>query len=304
MLKKKSWMLLTLVSAVLISCVMFFCLCNNVVSNNKVASNKVNEKADDEVDKEKDEMDKQKKVVGKIEEESAKAAFNMSKYSVEPKDSNKYLSNSNNSSEEKMVFLTFDDGPNVGVTDGILDILKKNDVKATFFLLGTSIEASDENKQLVKRMVNEGHSLGNHSYSHDYKKLYPNEQTDVDTFISEFDKTNNLINSALGYEYKIRAFRMPNGYMTRKHKGDKKVDVLIDKLKGRDSYSIDWNSLSYDAEAGKRTPKQLVENIKKTAKNKKHLVILMHDTKNETLECLQELIDTLKNKKYTFKVFR
>ena len=75
---------------------------------------------------------------------------------------------------KKIAYLTFDDGPSENVTPQILDILDKNDVKATFFVLGTAIEGGEKQKELLRRMDEEEHAIGNHGYSHNYKILYPN----------------------------------------------------------------------------------------------------------------------------------
>lgn len=75
---------------------------------------------------------------------------------------------------KKVVYLTFDDGPSETVTPQILDILKKEDVHATFFLIGKYIDKDQASKDLVKREFDEGNAIGNHTYSHDYNYLYPN----------------------------------------------------------------------------------------------------------------------------------
>ncbi len=76
-------------------------------------------------------------------------------------------------SDNKEVYLTFDDGPSDKTTENILDVLKENDVKATFFIIGKYIEGRED---ILKRIVKEGHSLGLHTYSHNYKTIYQNNK--------------------------------------------------------------------------------------------------------------------------------
>ena len=91
---------------------------------------------------------------------------------------------------QKIAFLTFDDGPSTTVTPKILNILKKNNVKATFFLLGENIEANEKSRELVKREFNEGHAIGNHTYSHNRNNmLFPNNKVNVPVFMNDVKKT-------------------------------------------------------------------------------------------------------------------
>nr|WP_244310763.1 polysaccharide deacetylase family protein [Paenibacillus ottowii] len=69
---------------------------------------------------------------------------------------------------KKVVYLSFDDGPSITVTPKILDILKEENVKATFFLVGKAVEENEVTKKITKRLIREGHAIGNHTYSHDY----------------------------------------------------------------------------------------------------------------------------------------
>ena len=99
---------------------------------------------------------------------------------------------------KKVVYLTFDDGPSETVTPKILDILKTENVKATFFVLGNSIDSSEESKNILKREVSEGHSIGNHTYSHNYSYLYPNRIINVENFMDDIEKANKSIKAVLG----------------------------------------------------------------------------------------------------------
>ena len=197
---------------------------------------------------------------------------------------------------EKIAYLTFDDGPTTSVTPKVLDILKDEKVKATFFVIGKSVEAHPE---IVKRAYDEGHYIANHGYSHDNSKLYKN----LDSFKNEIEKTDLAIGKAVGRsDYCSHVFRFPNGFMSPNYKSKKKEAA---KLLSEMNYTyIDWNCLNNDS-IKKYSSNQLLNNLKKSCKNKNTLVILMHDTKdvsNSSL-VLEDSIKYLKSEGYTFKNF-
>ena len=114
--------------------------------------------------------------------------------------------------KEKIAYLTFDDGPTLKSTGKILDILKSENVKATFFVIGKHVK---ENPELVKRAYDEGHYIANHGYSHDNSKLYSSGEN----FINEIKNTDIEIGKAIGIEnYSSHVFRFPNGYMSSVYK--------------------------------------------------------------------------------------
>lgn len=198
--------------------------------------------------------------------------------------------------EEKIAYLTFDDGPTQKATGKILDILKTENVTATFFVVGKHVK---EHPELVKRAYEEGHYIANHGYHHDNKKLYQSK----DSFISEIKNTDLEIGKAIGIEnYCSFVFRFPNGYMSANYKAKKKE---ARKLLLAMNYSyIDWNCLNNDS-VKKYSHTQLLNNLKKSSKNKGTLVILMHDTSdvNDTPSILKDSIDYLKIQGYEFKNF-
>ena len=196
----------------------------------------------------------------------------------------------------KIVYLTFDDGPTPSVTSKILDILKEHNIKASFFVIGKKVK---ENPEIVKRAYNEGHFIGNHTYSHNNSILYKNSKN----FISEIKTTDLEIGKAIGIDnYHSYLFRFPNGFMSNMYKTEKENYAKILSNMGY-SY-IDWNALNKDSER-KYTNKQLLENLQQSIKNKNILVILMHDTKdvNNSSCILDESINYLKNQGYSFKNF-
>ncbi|WP_434063639.1 polysaccharide deacetylase family protein, partial [Paenibacillus polymyxa] len=102
---------------------------------------------------------------------------------------------------KKVVYLSFDDGPSVTVTPKILDILKEENVKATFFVVGKAVEENEVTKKITKRLIREGHAIGNHTYSHDYSYLYPNQTVNSSIFMSDIEKTNQILKQVLGQNF-------------------------------------------------------------------------------------------------------
>ena len=141
---------------------------------------------------------------------------------------------------KKVVYLTFDDGPSETVTPKILDTLKAENVHATFFLVGKAVDESEITKNLVKREVDEGNAIGNHTYSHNYNYLYPNKTINVDNFMADVNKTNQSLKNVLGENFSTRAIRFPGGHMT--WKGMAAMDAWI--MKEKDYHQVDWNALS------------------------------------------------------------
>lgn len=211
--------------------------------------------------------------------------------------SNDYINKINNltKGKEKIAYLTFDDGPSL-VTPKILDILKSENVKASFFVIGKSVEAHPE---IVKRAYEEGHYIANHTYSHNNSILYKSSES----FTNEIKKTDLAIGKAIGVEdYSSLIFRFPNGFMSPQYKAKKKE---MTKLLSQMNYTyIDWNCLNNDS-VKKYTSSQLLNNLKQSSKNKDTLVILMHDSKdvsNSSL-ALEDSIEYLKSEGYNFRNF-
>lgn len=207
---------------------------------------------------------------------------------------NKFNSICNN--PEKVAYLTFDDGPTSKVTPKILDILEQENVKATFFVVGKHVK---EYPEIVKRAYDEGHFIANHGYSHSNRLLYKSE-TD---FCNEILNTDIEIANAIGEpNYCSHVFRFPNGYSSPSYKKQKKI--FVKKLTELNYVYIDWNCLNKDSEK-KYSNYNLLKNLKKTAKDKGSLVILMHDTGdvNNTYDVLKDSINYLKSQGYVFKNF-
>lgn len=199
-----------------------------------------------------------------------------------------------NNTGEKRVFLTFDDGPSNTVTPHILDILKKENIKATFFTLGSQVQAYPS---LVKRAYDEGHYIANHGYTHVYSSIYAG----MESIVAEYNSTENCLQNALqNPNYHSKLFRFPGGSFGGKY--SKLKEEAREELKKNKIAYLDWNALSNDS-AGAKTKEELIENVKNTVGNKQSVVILMHDAGNKTLtyETLPDIINYLKENGYKFK---
>ena len=197
-------------------------------------------------------------------------------------------------SDTKRVFLTFDDGPSSNVTPMVLDTLKAENIKATFFLLGSRVEL---NPEIVKRAYQEGHYIANHSFTHVYSNIYSSPQAVLD----EYNRTEIAIKNAIGDQtYNSRVFRFPGGTSGGKYANIKAEAVNL--LNQNNVAHLDWNALTADA-AGLDNVNDMMNYVETTMGNKNSVVILMHDigTKKSTYELLPQLIQALKEKGYVFE---
>lgn len=199
-------------------------------------------------------------------------------------------------SETKRAFITFDDGPS-SVTPRILDTLKQENVKATFFVLGSNVSKKPD---LVKRMYDEGHFIANHGYSHVYSKIYSSPQAVLD----EYNACNEEIRKALGEnEYDSHLFRFPGGIVGGPY-AELKCQAN-DLLLQNNIVHVDWNALNGDAETNNLSVDFEMQRLNETIENKNSIVILMHDSplKSVTADALPQIIATLRNQGYEFKNF-
>ena len=186
-----------------------------------------------------------------------------------------------------VVYLTFDDGPVPEITVPILDVLKEYGVPATFFTMGSY---GEKNPDILKRQAEEGHTVANHSYSHQ-KKIF----NSLDTFKWEIEKTNSIIKQATGNDVKF--IRIPYG--------TKLNNAYKEYLSSIGMESISWNCESYDSRTPKRSAAQILEGVKNTSKKKKEVIVIMHDTygKENTVEALPSIIEYFQSLNYEFKAF-
>ncbi|MDO5084771.1 MAG: polysaccharide deacetylase family protein [Arachnia propionica] len=202
--------------------------------------------------------------------------------------------------EEKVVFLTFDDGPNHSTTVQILDILKEHEVPATFFVVGKIVSGAPD---VLKREIAEGHSVALHSYTHDYKKLYPGRKAKVETIMDEFHRTKEDIRAVLGEDFDTSCWRYPGGHMSWKN-----IEPADEALAAENCHWVDWNCMTGDAEPESRRPKSARE-MKNMAvspifEEKNVSVMLAHDSegKDLTVQALPEIIAEYKKAGYKFGV--
>lgn len=194
-----------------------------------------------------------------------------------------------NSQDKKIIYLTFDDGPSPTVTNEILDILKENNVKGTFFLVGNKIE---DNKEVVKRIQNEKHSMGLHSYTHNYKKIYKSRES----FVQEMFKCSDEIYKVTGERSHI--IRFPGG--SYKHLDEE----FLSQLHGYGFKIYDWNVELRDGIDYRTPPETLYQQATKNTDRFSTIFLLMHcDSVNKnTCKALPRIIKYYKDKGYDFQV--
>lgn len=181
----------------------------------------------------------------------------------------------------KTMYLTFDDGPSEENTATVLDILKARGIKATFFLVGENVSRHPE---MARRIVQEGHTIGIHCYSHDYKEIYKS----VDSYLEDFQKAYDLVYEVTGVEPEL--FRFPGGSINQYNK--KVYKDIIQAMTDKGFVYFDWNASLEDA-AKNITPEMLIQNGLSSTLGRKKVVMLAHDVVYDTTQCLGELIDSL-----------
>ncbi len=183
------------------------------------------------------------------------------------------------------VYLTFDDGPSSN-TAQILDILKKYDLKATFFVIGRE---GEEYEELYKRIVEEGHTLAMHSYTHKYKVLYES----LESFVDDFSRIQNYLYKVTGKE--CLYYRFPGG--SSNHVSNTDMTEFISYLNEQGITYFDWNVSSGDATSQAYTPEELVQNVTSDIVKYKTSIVLMHDaeTKTSTVQALEPMILALQS---------
>ncbi|WP_230193356.1 polysaccharide deacetylase family protein [Paenibacillus sp. CECT 9249] len=186
----------------------------------------------------------------------------------------------------KIVYLTFDDGPSQW-TGKFLDVLQEQGVKATFFMQGSNLKRKSLQSD-VKRAVREGHYVGGHSMTHQYKKLY--EQGE---FVSEMQETLSLIHDITG----------ENPHLVRPPYGSApglNDEPIRDRIADAGIKIWDWTIDSNDWNL-KDHPEQIIENVKKATKVDLE-VVLMHE-KPQTLQVLPDIIAFYREAGYEFGVY-
>lgn len=194
----------------------------------------------------------------------------------------------NSDINKKVVYLTFDDGPSNAITDKILDILKENEVKATFFLIGNQIDGLE---QVVKRINDEGHSIGLHTYTHKFKRIYDNQNA----FIKEMLQSQEKIKSTIGICPNI--IRFPGG--SKKHL----TEAYLTKLHSYNFKVYDWNMETVDGIKPKTSPDRLYRQATENSEELSNVLLLLHCDymHKNTCKALPKIIKYYKDKGYEFK---
>jgi len=212
--------------------------------------------------------------------------------------------------KEKVVYLTFDDGPNSHFTGRVLDVLAQKNVKATFMVVGKNVIL---NPDVIRRIISEGHGISNHSFSHDYNKIYVSPEA----FIADLEENNVVLAPYTGKP--VMVFRAPGG-------PQKLSPALRDKLHRGGYTSVGWNIASADSDPNGITRKQLYDNIVSGLERVENMnrtpIVLMHDgtqltttearpgsataayiqSREAVVAALPSVIDHFKAKGYSFGV--
>lgn len=232
---------------------------------------------------------------------SAKEGSYQVKYTVSDQSNNQttvirniYVGEKENQVDIGVIYLTFDDGPSKSITPKILDILKEKNVKATFFV----INHNNSLNYLIKRAYDEGHTVGLHSYSHDYKQIY----SSTINYFEDLNKISNKVESITGEKTNI--IRFPGGTSNTISKKYSKgiMTTLTQQVTSRGYRYYDWNVGSGDS--GEATTKEDVyNNVVKNLSKKRLNMVLMHDFENnyKTLNALSDIIDYGLKNGYEFK---
>jgi peptidoglycan/xylan/chitin deacetylase (PgdA/CDA1 family) len=199
----------------------------------------------------------------------------------------------------KIAYLTFDDGPSAN-TDTILNILKEHRIKATFFVNGRT---DDDGLRLYRRIHDDGHALGNHTFSHKYNKVYAS----VPAFTRDVRKLDELLQRTVGESPRILRFPGGSNNTVSLRSGGNGIMNKIAKEMLEEGYAyFDWNVSSTDAAQAVQPTRDIVSATMASARRKKQAIILMHDAdpKTTTVKALPEVINGLQAMGFKFDVLR
>lgn len=197
---------------------------------------------------------------------------------------------------KKTAYLTFDDGPSEN-TIKILEILDLYKIKATFFVVGPLGEIQESVYQTI---VEKGHTIGLHSYTHDYSIIY----SSIDLFLEDLNKLEKLLVEKVGFVPSI--YRFPGGssnQVSKRFGGPFFMNQLKEIIKKKGYTFFDWNIDSGDTKGYLIDFDHIIENVKNNILHKENVIILMHDSpvKTTTVQALPEIINNLKKQGFDFK---
>ena len=189
-----------------------------------------------------------------------------------------------------VIYLTFDDGPSTKNTARLLDILKEENVKATFFLIDKT-----NTDYLIKRMYDEGHTIGLHTASHNYKYIY----SSTTNFIKDIEKIQEKVARITGEKSSI--IRFPGGSSNTVSSFNPGIMCTLSNMVIEKGYHyFDWNVSSGDA-GSKRSKKNTYRNVKNNLSKNRANVVLMHDIYDSTVDAVKDIIKYGKDNGYTFE---
>lgn len=192
---------------------------------------------------------------------------------------------------KKVVFLTFDDGPSEN-TGKILDILKKNGAKATFFVTGNG----QQDNKYIKEAYDQGNAIGLHTYSHDYSYVY----SSVENYFKDLQQVSDMVKDITGEESKIIRFPGGSSNTVSANYTQGIMTQLVEKVHEQGYEYFDWNVSSGDANGNDLPVDTIIKGA--TACEEQYCTILFHDTmaKNTTVQALPEIIKYYKEQGYVF----
>ncbi len=192
---------------------------------------------------------------------------------------------------EKVMYLTFDDGPGP-YTDRLLGILEKNDAKATFFVTN----AYPNYQSLIAKEYAQGHTVGVHSYTHDYKTIYASQKA----FWDDYKKMDDIILQQTGQRSEIMRFPGGSSNTVSRHYCKGIMTTLANDTAKRGLVYADWNAMAGDAGEVK-TADGVYNYIVKTTGSKKQVVVLCHDIKPYTVDAMDKVIKWAKAQGYSLR---
>ncbi|MET3617668.1 peptidoglycan/xylan/chitin deacetylase (PgdA/CDA1 family) [Peptoniphilus olsenii] len=227
------------------------------------------------------------------------------KYAYDAGEICNYIEKDSNDLNKKIVFLTFDDGPNLQITPQILETLKKENARATFFLVGKSI--TEKHAPVMREIITNGNSIATHSFTHNYSLLYPGRTVNPDRVITEVQMTNEALRKFFGDNFYSSVFRYPGGEMSWNN-----TKAANDLLAKNNINWIDWNTLTGDAQPKSDRPTTTagqVEYVRKSLQENKSTniaVVLSHDAINKqlTADSLSSVIKYFRDNGYEFGILK
>jgi peptidoglycan/xylan/chitin deacetylase (PgdA/CDA1 family) len=223
-------------------------------------------------------------------------------YSYSAKTVQRWISGKKKPPKKKLVFLTFDDGPNHKTTPIILDALAKGDARATFFVVGSVI---DDAPEMLQKEIDGGNSIALHSWSHDYSKLYPGRVADPKRIEKEYLDTLAKVQEVLGKDFDTEGWRYPGGHMSWRN-----MAAADERLAAHGVSWLDWNADTADSAPTSRRPttvEAMVRNATMPIRAEQRVaVVLGHDTPDKTLtaKSVPAIIKAYEKAGYTFGIIR